>query len=94
MKTKLARHHFRLFGSVVLLFTSGVSLSLAQNEQSPARVQAQSSADPTKFAVIISGASGEPAYAKQFQQWTSSLTTALTERFGFPKNRGRHRRRS
>ena len=70
---------------MVLLFTSGVSLSLAQNEQSPARVQ--SSADPNKFAVIISGASGEPAYAKQFQQWTSSLTTTLTERFGFPKDR-------
>ena len=87
MKMKLLRHHFSLFGSMVLLFTSGVSLSLAQNEQSPARVQAQSSADPTKFAVIISGASGEPAYAKQFQQWTSSLNTALTERFGFPKNR-------
>jgi len=85
MKMKLSRHHFSLLGSMVLLFTSGVSLSLAQNEQSPARVQ--SSADPNKFAVIISGASGEPAYAKQFQQWTSSLTTTLTERFGFPKDR-------
>ena len=72
---------------MVLLFTSSVSLSLAQSERSPAPVQSQSSADPGKFAVIISGASGDSAYAKQFQQWTSSLNSALTERFGFPKNR-------
>jgi hypothetical protein len=87
MKMKLSRHHFSLLGSMVLLFTSSVSLSLAQSERSPAPVQSQSSADPAKFAVIISGASGEPAYAKQFQQWTTSLQTALSGRFGFPKNR-------
>jgi len=51
-------------------------------------LSAQSNAtDPNRHVVIISGASGEPAYAKQFQQWTSSLQAVLLERFGFPKNR-------
>ena len=44
-------------------------------------------ADLNKFAVIINGASGEAVYAKQFAQWTADLVTALTERFGFGKDR-------
>ena len=43
----------------------------------------QKRADPNKFAVIINGAGGEPAYAKQFEQWTSELQTALSGRYGF-----------
>ena len=39
--------------------------------------------DRNKFAVIISGASGEPAYAKQFQEWTTQLSSVLSEKFGF-----------
>src|SRR5258705_8202377 len=39
--------------------------------------------DPNKFAVIINGAVGEPAYAKQFAEWTAELSTVLTQRFGF-----------
>ncbi|MFN2405707.1 MAG: hypothetical protein ABR594_06605 [Pyrinomonadaceae bacterium] len=39
--------------------------------------------DTNKFAVIINGAGGEPAYAKQFEQWTTELRTALSDRFGF-----------
>jgi hypothetical protein len=39
--------------------------------------------DPNKFAVIINGAAGEAAYAKQFEQWTTELRTALSDRFGF-----------
>jgi hypothetical protein len=39
--------------------------------------------DPNKFAVIINGAGGEPAYAKQFEQWTAELSAVLSERFGF-----------
>lgn len=39
--------------------------------------------DPNKFAVIINGAGGEPAYAKQFEQWTTELSSVLSERFGF-----------
>lgn len=43
--------------------------------------------DPNKFAVIINGAGGEPAYAKQFEQWTTELSAVLSERFGFDSTR-------
>jgi hypothetical protein len=39
--------------------------------------------DPNKFAVIINGPGGEPAYAKQFDEWTRQLSGVLAERFGF-----------
>jgi hypothetical protein len=77
---KLSRHYTKLVGSIVLL-TLGVSLAFAQTDQRA--VQSQSNVDPSKYAIIINGASGEPAYAKQFQQWTSSLRAALLGRFGF-----------
>jgi len=40
-------------------------------------------ADPNKFAVIVTGAGGEPAYAKQFEEWTTELQTALAKNYGF-----------
>lgn len=43
----------------------------------------QKRSDLNKFAVIITGAGGEPVYAKQFQQWTSELKSALSDRYGF-----------
>ena len=39
--------------------------------------------DPNKTAVIIVGAGGEPEYAKQFEQWTTDLRSALSDRFNF-----------
>jgi len=39
--------------------------------------------DPNKFALIINGAGGEPAYAKQFEEWTTALSSVLSERYGF-----------
>lgn len=39
--------------------------------------------DPTKFALIISGISGEEGYAKQFDKWAHDLRTAMTERLSF-----------
>ncbi len=39
--------------------------------------------DHSKFAVIISGVSGEETYAKQFAQWTAELRRALIERLSF-----------
>jgi hypothetical protein len=39
--------------------------------------------DPNKFALIVDGAGGEPAYAKQFEEWTTQLRTALSDRYGF-----------
>jgi len=43
--------------------------------------------DSNKFAVIINGAGGEEEYAKQFEQWTKDLTTALTQKYGFDSNK-------
>ena len=70
--------------SIVLLLVGGASRMFGISDNT---LSLQSSGDPNRYVVIISGASGEPAYAKQFQQWTSSLNSALTEHFGFPKNR-------
>ena len=49
----------------------------------PVCAQKKAPVDPNKFAVIINGAGGEPVYAKQFEQWTTELRTALSDRFGF-----------
>ena len=43
----------------------------------------QKKVDPNKFAVIVTGAGGEPAYEKQFEEWTSELKAALSDRFNF-----------
>lgn len=42
--------------------------------------------DPNKFAVIINGPGGEPAYAKQFTEWTTGLNSILSQRYGFNPN--------
>lgn len=39
--------------------------------------------DSNKFALIINGAGGEAVYAKQFEEWTTQLSTVLAERYGF-----------
>jgi hypothetical protein len=39
--------------------------------------------DPNKFAVIINGPGGEAAYTKQFTEWTTSLSSILSQRYGF-----------
>jgi hypothetical protein len=56
---------------LLLLFASGVC------------AQKKTAADPNKFGLIVVGPGGEPAYAKQFEQWTTDLQSALSERFGF-----------
>src|ERR1041384_6651451 len=61
------RHHI---GSMVLVLLAA-SVVCAQR------------VDPNKFAVIINGPGGEPAYAKQFDEWTRQLNGVLAERFGF-----------
>jgi hypothetical protein len=40
-------------------------------------------ADPNKFALIVMGAGGEPVYAKQFEEWTTQLKSALSDHYGF-----------
>lgn len=52
--------------------------SAAQTRQAP---------DRNKYALIIHGASGDSAYAKQFQEWSSRLYAALSGTFGFSEDR-------
>jgi hypothetical protein len=67
------------------------AVSAQSNQPSTPAPQAKSQpkADRNKYAVIINGASGEPAYAKQFEKWTVSLRSVLTGRFGFADDRVR-----
>ncbi len=60
----------KLIGSLVLLVVIAAS-SVAQRS------------DPNKFAVIINGPGGEPAYTKQFAEWTEDLKAVLSQRYGF-----------
>ena len=48
-----------------------------------ASAQSNAHADPNKFALIVTGAGGEPAYAKQFEQWTTELQAALSSHYNF-----------
>lgn len=43
----------------------------------------------TRWAVIVSGASGGPKYAEQMQQWRTALQAALVSRYGFEESRVR-----
>lgn len=43
-------------------------------------------ADRNKYAVIITGISGEETYAKQFATWTDKLRTALQTKLGFAED--------
>ena len=69
--------HIYTLPSILLLLVAGV---VCAQEAAPKK---RSPVDPNKFAVIINGASGEPAYAKQFEQWTNELSSVLSERYGF-----------
>ena len=44
-------------------------------------------ADPSKFAVIISGIGGDETYSTRFAKWTADLRAALVERLGFAEER-------
>jgi hypothetical protein len=39
--------------------------------------------DPNKFAVIVNGPGGEAEYAKQFTEWTTTLSSILSQRYNF-----------
>jgi flagellin-like hook-associated protein FlgL len=52
-----------------------------------AQASARPAADPNKFAVIVSGASGDEEFAKRFAQWTKELRRALVERLSFDEAR-------
>jgi hypothetical protein len=40
-----------------------------------------------RWALVLSGASGGPKYAEQMREWRAALTAALTDRYGFSKER-------
>jgi hypothetical protein len=52
-----------------------------------AQEKARPASDPNKFAVIISGASGDEEFARRFAQWTTELRSALVGRLGFDETR-------
>src|SRR5439155_10528660 len=67
-----------LIGFLTLFGASALVVFAQSNQNGASPPQSKSVvADPSKCAVIIAGASGEPAYAKQFQQWTASLRASL-----------------
>ncbi len=74
----------------VLAVLSYLSPAFAQSNQPSTSSQTKTrpaAADRSKYALIINGASGEAAYAKQFDQWTTALRSALLGRFGFAEDR-------
>jgi hypothetical protein len=58
-----------------------------QNSSPSSQTTSRPAADLNKYAIIISGASGEAAYAKQFAQWTTALRAALVGKLGFAEDR-------
>src|SRR5215213_8705903 len=52
-----------------------------------AQTAARPAADPNKYAVILSGASGDEEFAKRFKGWTEELRGALVGRFGFDETK-------
>jgi len=78
-------HTLIVAGAIIL--TGAFPVCAQSNQNAPPPSQSKSVADPNRYAIIINGASGEPAYAKQFEQWTASLRAALLGRFGFVKDR-------
>src|SRR5215471_11598122 len=70
--------------AISLLFLCA-SMAFAQETkpEEPTRALAVSPVDPNKFAVIISGVSGEQLYAEQFDRWTADLKKTLASQLGF-----------
>ncbi|MEK7830726.1 MAG: hypothetical protein AAB401_06535, partial [Acidobacteriota bacterium] len=54
----------------------------------PAAKQAQKlPPDQNKFAVVITGISGEESYTRKFAEWTNKLRDALTGQLGFAEEK-------
>jgi len=88
---KLSGRNIEAFcAGALLIAASGLSAAVCQTNQNAlpsTPIASRPAADRNKYAVIISGASGEAAYAKQFAQWTAALRAALVGRFGFAEDR-------
>ena len=82
-----------LTAAFILLLIGGVSACAQDVPVTPATKQAKPAepkpavprlpADKNKFAMIITGISGEETYAKKFSDWTNQLRDALTGNLGF-----------
>jgi len=86
----MARYLIAAILSVALLAVSACAQDVEQEppKKEPARKAPaeRPPADPNKHAVIISGLSGEEAYAKQFDKWVADLHSALIERLAFAED--------
>lgn len=94
---RLTRYAVSLLAICTLLCSCGVSAEKhAQNSQQASNAaqskdaqskeppaQPRAAIDPKKFAIIIAGAGGEPAYTKKFTAQANELYSALTNRLGF-----------
>ncbi len=69
---------FWRLGDVVTMMKNVAALALALLALSPAPAAAE-----TRWAVIISGASGGEKYAEQMRGWRDSLRSAMVDRYGF-----------
>jgi hypothetical protein len=68
----------------VVLLVSLACVAWAQTTtQTVAPPRKPAPVDPNKFALIINGAGGEPEYGKQFEEWTTQLSSVLSEKLGF-----------
>ncbi|HWB15241.1 MAG TPA: hypothetical protein VG538_02445 [Vicinamibacterales bacterium] len=56
-----------------------LAVALAMGLSIPARA----AADNDRFVLLVSGASGDPAYATTFRRWVDALTTMLHDRFQY-----------
>ncbi len=63
------------------------SVQEAQQAQTPApSTTTRPEADPGKFAIIVCGIGGEPAYSTQFSTWANALRSELVDKLSFPQN--------
>ena len=87
-----ADHFFRFWFDLCIsacicgcLFLAAFAARAQETRNGPAAAQG----DTNKFALLITGAGGEDAYAQQFSQWSAELTKVLTGRFRFARDRVR-----
>jgi hypothetical protein len=57
-----------------------------QPAQTPSTTAPRPEADPGKFAIIVCGIGGEPAYTTQFSTWANALRTELVDKLSFAPN--------
>ena len=65
---------------LIIALTLGCAAAVCARAQGAG---ARPAADPDKYAVILSGASGDEEYAKRFRHWTEDLRRSLVERYEF-----------